>query len=110
MAYELHITRADDWTESEDDPIDRAEWEEAAAADQRLVEAGEVNWTDLGNIAVFTWRDENGPSFLWRDGQINVKGVRGEAEIGEIARFAQTLGAVLMGDDGETYDESGSPS
>jgi hypothetical protein len=102
VGYELHITRADDWTASEDSPITEAEWQAAADADPRI----EV----FDGNSEPTWKSVDGPSMYWFEGQVTVKGVQTEAEIGEIAAFAANLGARLQGDDGETYDVSGRPN
>jgi hypothetical protein len=101
VGWELHITRADDWLGSEASPISEAEWFAYIATDSRI--------RRFGTSSVATWNAEDGPSMSWSGGQINVKGVRSEAEIGEIAAVAAGLGASLQGDDGETYDLFGRP-
>ena len=40
-------------------------------------------------------------------GRVRVKRLRSDEELGELARFARTLDARLIGDDGEQYDEQG---
>jgi hypothetical protein len=108
VGYELHITRAQDWVDSEDAPISPTEWERAARADGRLVDVATLGGDDPSGSA-FVWRDELGPSLYWFEGQVQVKGVRSQQEIGEIAAFGAELDANLVGDDGEHYDETGSP-
>lgn len=102
MGYELHITRAADWASSESSPITESEWLAATGADGRIKRYP-------GN-SEFTWRSADGPAMYWVRDQINIKGVRDAAEIGEIATFAETLNARLEGDDGETYDAHGQPT
>jgi hypothetical protein len=101
VGYELHITRADDWVASESLPITEAEWLAAAEADPRI----EVFSGNSGP----TWQSAEGPSLRWFEGQVNIKGVESQSQVGEIAAFAANLGARLQGDDGETYDLSGRP-
>jgi hypothetical protein len=105
--YELHLTRAADWTKASTSPIARTEWEAAARSDRRLVEDGFVDWSDSGRSAVFEWGASDGPAMYWRSDQVMVKGVRSAAEIGEIVAFAQRLSANVVGDDGEWYDATG---
>ena len=109
VGYELHITKATAWLDTTDMPIAQSDWEAYARTDSRLIEDGYVDWADTGRAIGFVWQDPNGPSFVWREGQINVKGIRNEAEISEIVKLARGLSAIVQGDDGETYAESGRP-
>ena len=110
MSYGFHITRAEDWSEGEAKPILQEEWEDLAHSDDRLIDGGWAEWADTGRAAAFFWRSEEGPSFTWRGGQVDIKGVRSEPEIGELVVFARGLAATVQGDDGELYGDDGEPA
>jgi hypothetical protein len=48
MGYAFHITRADNWFDSEDAPISQDEWERLAGGFPGLREDAYVDWTDIG--------------------------------------------------------------
>ena len=109
VGYELHVTRSPDWSAAASKPIPQAEWETFARSEPRLVEDGYVDWSDSGRAIAFDWKDLAGPSFVWRAGQVNVKGIRTAVELGEIVAFARGLAANIQGDDGEVYGDDGRP-
>lgn len=96
MGYELHITRAERWYESEDHPISEEEWESFARNDPSLVLDGTV----YGHVCA----DGETVSLRWSGGEILVKGVRGRKAAAGLVRMAEALGARLLGDDGEVYE------
>ena len=98
MGYELHITRADLWTGSEQHPITQAEWEFFASTHPRLVRAGAVGWTDIGEQPVYSCVGARGAegALSWRHGQV---AQWGEADTAALARIAAELHARLVGDD-----------
>jgi hypothetical protein len=102
VGYEFHITRAENWVESDQRPITAEEWLALVDADP-----------DLGID------DQNGPYFAvwsgpcsypdggwfdWSDGFISTKNPD-RAILGKMLRLAAQLGAVVQGDDGEVYSE-----
>lgn len=103
MGYELHITRADSWLDSEDHPISQEEWEAFARDEPSLFLDGTV----YGHVCV----DGATVSLDWRGGQIAIKGVRSTKAAVALVPFAKTLGARLQGDDGddipEVYEQGG---
>lgn len=109
LGYELHITRAESWEDSAEHPISISDWERAARAEAQLVDVETLGWDPIPPAATFVWRDEEGPSLYWADGQVQVKGIRSRDEIGELAAFADKISARLVGDDGELYDTTGAP-
>jgi hypothetical protein len=109
VGYDLHITRASDWMMSMASPISIQEWEAAALAEPHLIDVSSLGWDSVPPAATFVWQDEDGPSLYWVGGEITVKGASSDEEVGAIAAFAARLGANLIGDDGERYDESGNP-
>jgi hypothetical protein len=45
--HELHITRASQWTDADQHPITRAEWESFAEAHPKLSQGEGVGWRDV---------------------------------------------------------------
>lgn len=106
MGYNLHITRAASWLESEDVPIRQSEWEEVADDDPSFNRGGEIRWDDqgvqreyviLGIRAVFSWN--LGRVDIWGDfpGQLYEVAVR----------VAGRLNAHVAGDEHEYYRTDG---
>lgn len=115
MGYDLHITRAPHWSESDSYPIALDEWLRYVANDPemrldnfaeaevegdvlRVESEGLVVWTAYschgvgGNMAWFTF---------WR-GCVMVKNPDREI-IGKMKRIAEALRAQVIGDEGELY-------
>ena len=108
MSDALHITRADDWVDSANAPISAEEFVRAATAEPRAIHLASLGCAPSPDeVPTFVWREEGWPSLSWMRGRVRVKGLRSDEEIGELARFARTLDARLIGDDGEQYDEQG---
>ena len=107
MGYELHITRADLWTDSEKHPITQAEWESFASAHPKLVRAGTFGWTEIGEQPVYSYVGTRGAegALSWRHGRV---AQWGEADSAALARIAAELHARLVGDDDEEYAPDGS--
>ena len=118
MGYNVHITRADDWTESEARPITVREWLDYVERDSEMrhdgfAEApysGGVLRHESEGIAVWTaysGHEVNGNMawFNYHPGEIVVKNPDGEI-LGKMIRVAAELGATVQGDDGESYDET----
>jgi len=116
MGYDIHITRADHWTESESNPISFEEWLDFVADDpeMRLDNHAEV---DLGNDEILScerpgltvWIDYSAHgcdgNMAWFDyhaGEIIVKNPDDEI-LGKMRRIAAVLGARVQGDEGEFY-------
>lgn len=86
MGYDLHITRARSWVDSESQPITPDEWRAFVASDPRLEIAG----VDL------------------RQGRLVVKNPD-EPTIAKMIEVALHLGGRVVGDDGEVYERAGEP-
>ena len=103
MAYDLHITRADDWSDSEKFPITKDEWEAIIAADPEL-RLDSINgdsfayWVDRQSGKKRGW-------FEWSDGEISTR-YPDRAQLGKMLQLAQQLGAQVQGDDGEKYTKA----
>lgn len=101
MGYELHITRADDWTASSSAAIRPDEWARAARdAGLRPETAGEgeaePDWL-MGGHGGAELR-------LWLlEGRVDVAGAHSDDHIEQLLLLAASIDARLIGDDGELY-------
>ncbi|BEL06225.1 hypothetical protein Q0Z83_044160 [Actinoplanes sichuanensis] len=68
MGYNFHMTRAADFWESEETPIDKEEWEQLADNTSDLVLEGHVGWSDIGPQRVYAVSGESflGGGVRWR--------------------------------------------
>lgn len=99
MGYDVHITRADDWAESEGCEITVAAWHDVIAED------GELRLADNLGPHVAIWDGHPGEGeiwFDWRDGNITTKNPD-EPLLGKMLEIAARLDATVQGDDGEVY-------
>ena len=106
MGYDLHITRAPDWLDSQECPISREEWDDYARQNSRLREEGAISWKDIGEQLVFSITTRHGVeiSLSCYESRVDVSGVLDRAASQEIAQIAEDLDANLFGDDGERYE------
>ena len=116
VGYEVHITRAKNWTEAESLPIVLDEWLRYVAGDPEMrldnfaeaeVGGSEVLRDDNNGLAVWTAYSGhrlkgNMAWFDYRRGQLVVKYPDNEI-LGKMRRIASALGAKVMGDEGELY-------
>jgi len=116
MGYDLHITRADDWTDSESEPITLDEWKAYVASDpefrlENFAEAttpqGETVRYDSEGLAVWTAYSGHGVDgnmawFDYRRGRIVVKNPDDEIQE-KMKRIADHFDAYVVGDEGEEY-------
>lgn len=106
MGYDLHITRAELWTESEDRPISQAEWQTVvdSRGDLGPDGSGFVLQLPMGT-AIF---------MRWWDGQITVNKPFGRDKTLDdlvtdaLVGLATDANAYLQGDDWEVYERSAS--
>lgn len=104
MGYDLHITRAEHWSDNTGAEITAEEWLAVVHADPELRLAPEVG---MGPYFV-RW---TGPSTLpdpWLDrfaGNVDTKNPD-PALIGKMVRLAERLGARVQGDEGELYTDA----
>ena len=100
MGYDLHITCADDWTDSMQAPITADQWLGLVAADPELMLA-----LEYGPEFVLWQRSSSTDEQAWFDlvdGQILAKNPD-EAMIIKMIEIAGKLKAKVQGDDGEDY-------
>ena len=102
MGWEVHMTRADDWSDSAQRPITADEWLAVVAADPEL----EI---DKANGPYFTvWSGPcsypDGGWFDWANGRVSTKHPD-RTILGKMLQLAARLGARVQGDDGEEYTD-----
>jgi hypothetical protein len=98
MPYQLHITRASDWVNSNELPITISEWLKLVRTDSELVQDSRygshfVRW--LGSTDRARWLE-------WSEGRINTAYPDG-ALLKKLVAIAERLGAKVQGDGGEVY-------
>lgn len=103
MAYDLHIFRGKDWWDGTDKPITAEELLSVEGVESAN-NITSVNPETGAKISVssegmFSYKDSY---FMLRKGMITVA-VRDEKAIEVIRPFAEALGAVIQGDEGEFY-------
>lgn len=123
MGYEVHITRADDWMNSEGNPISLDEWIAYVRSDPEMrldgfaevtLQDGRVLRTEGEGLAVWTAYSGDGVdgNHAWFDhweGRIVVKSPDEEI-VDKMIEIARSLGARVFGDDGEAYTQLRSES
>jgi hypothetical protein len=102
MGYDLHITRAELWFESNQPPISQAEW--PALVDRR------EDLRPVGSDVIFDIAESIRIPMWWRNGQITINKPFGrdntlhEQVTNALAQLATDINARLQGDDGEVYE------
>lgn len=116
MGYDVHITRAEHWTDSENMAIDLADWLEYLRNDPEMrldgaaaapLSSGETLTYENEGLAVWTAysRHEVDGGMAWFDhqgGRIVVKNPDEEI-LHKMRAIAEYLEAHVQGDDGEDY-------
>ena len=97
MGYDLHITRALDWTANRGAEIPKDEWLALIAADRELV-ADPAN----GDCAV-RWRQT--AWFDWFEGNVFTTDPDRPA-VAKMIDLAHVLGGIVQGDRGEIYESA----
>jgi hypothetical protein len=118
VGYEVHITRAEDWSDSEKWPVPLEEWLAYVAhdPDMRLDGAAESTTPDGATLryeneglSVWTAYSRHGLNgnmawFDYREGRVVVKNPDDEI-LGKMVEIARDLDANVQGDDLERYDD-----
>jgi hypothetical protein len=101
MGWEIHITRAENWPDSDRTPITAEEWLTLVAADPELVIDPRGNGP---YFALWLSHDVGGdhPWFDWSKGGISTK-YSDWRTLGKALEIARHFGARVQGDDGEEY-------
>jgi hypothetical protein len=117
MGYDVHITRALRWTDSERRPVSEAEWRACIAddAELELVGAAEAAIGDdvlrYESPGLAAWRGHPSGEPVWfdhRGGEVVVKNPD-DPTLAKMIAVACTLGAHVEGDDGERYESGQAP-
>ncbi|MFI1398475.1 hypothetical protein [Streptomyces sp. NPDC020681] len=75
MGYELHMTRASHWLDSDECPITLHEWIEFAHASAALREDGYLDLRSVGRQPMFTWSSGGAAVGLhWFEGRVTLSG------------------------------------
>jgi hypothetical protein len=119
MGYDVHITRATDWTNSDSNPITLDEWLAYIESDPEMrldgfaepsTPAGDRIRYENPGLAVWIKRpghdqDDNQAWFDHSGGRIVVKSPD-NAILAKMCAIAEKMGARVQGDDGEYYPEA----
>lgn len=107
MGYDLHITRAEEWAESQDHPITRAEVDALVHKDPELRWVSEIRATISGSEETLViygdfieWN--RGYPFRYWEGALTYKNPDEPAML-KLIQLAGALNARVVGDDGEEY-------
>jgi hypothetical protein len=100
MDWEVHMTRADHWADSNQRPITADEWLAVVAADPEL----RIDENNGPYFAVWSGPCSypDGGWFDWDEGCVKTKHPD-RAILGKLLQLAAELGAVVQGDDGKMY-------
>jgi hypothetical protein len=123
VGYDVHITRAAEWTDADADPITLEEWIAYVRSDEEMrldgfaeasTTGGDVIRVESPGLAVWTaWTsvpDDDGLAwFDHRGGRIVVKSPD-ESILMKMCAIADRLGAHVQGDDGEPYTAADVPA
>lgn len=107
MSYDLHITRAEYWTESEECPITLEELQTYFQSkpdfhhSNSFSSTGPVSLTIAGEFFIWNYSGTPIPFHFW-NGQLIVANPDEEV-VAKMKEIAVGLNANLLGDDGESY-------
>jgi hypothetical protein len=113
MGYDLHITKASEWSGSSRHPITEEQWKAVVIADGELkmdtIATAENPKTQeviqVGNRFMASWVDPTTKEkhyFYYSRGKVSVKNPT-DSTIKKLKTMATKLGARVQGDDGEWY-------
>ena len=109
MGYDVHITRSEDWTESDEAPITPDDWRAFVDAAPDLEWNPERPWSHM-EVDLVVWTGHPDPDFeAWLallDGQVETKNPD-EPLRAKMYEIATALGARVQGDEGELYGPDG---
>lgn len=99
MGYDVHITRAQHWSENDGHWITTEEWLDVVRNDPELSLDGNngpyfANWNSQSTL--------DDPWLDWFDGNIYTKNPD-DSVVDKMIAIARRLGARVQGDDGEVY-------
>ena len=99
MGYDLHISRGTGWSDNSDGEISLEEWNRYVDSDPEIEEDTSV----YGHHYLWSGESElESPWLAWESGNIFAK-YPDRALLGKMIEIANSLGARVLGDDGEEY-------
>ncbi|MEU9742624.1 hypothetical protein AB0E12_25915 [Micromonospora chersina] len=108
MGYEIHISRAEKYYDSEEDAIALEEWLSYTERNPALRASGWLGLEeDRQPTFEYTCADGSLVSLTWFEGGINVKGHFDSDPYREFGALAEDLRANLQGDGGKRYTADG---
>lgn len=115
MGYDLHVTKAEHWTEAEQSPIEMSAWLSLVASDPELAVSPHASYdreveekVERANAVLWRGHPEEEVPLWFEAGEITAKNPD-DATIVKLLEIAHGLQARVIGDDGEVYRRSGSP-
>ncbi len=100
MGYDLHITRKEFWADEDGPVIPFEEWANHVEADPDIEQDA-----DNGKHDFLYVRHPEGPVPLWwNEGEVYTKSPD-KHTVRKLIEIAQSLGARVLGDDGESYSD-----
>lgn len=100
MGYDVHITRAEEWTESEAHPITLEEWQALVLDDPELGPDPDNGPTDF----LFLAHPDGASSLWWYRGEVYTKDPDRHT-IRKMITISEHLGARVQGDDFRVYTD-----
>ncbi len=101
MGWEIHITRAEDWPDSDKHQINAEECLALVEADQELTIDPRGNGPYFA-LWLLHWVEGDHPWFDWSRGAVSTK-APDRKTLGKALEIARHFGARVQGDDGEEY-------
>jgi hypothetical protein len=101
MGYDLHITRAGHWADSEQEPISAEEWLAFVERDPELIIDPQYNGPYFA-LWLKHWVGGDYAWFNWFQGAISTK-YPDRKTLGKILEIAKDFDAKVQGDEGEVY-------
>ena len=98
MGYDLHVTRAETWLDSDVAPITLEEWEACVRTDASLTPDEEAG----PECVLWTGHPEKPYPIRWHEGELRCKNPD-EATVAKLVAVASLLDARVVGDDDEEY-------
>jgi hypothetical protein len=102
MGYDLHITRAENWFDSQQKPITPEEWLAVIGRDPELVIDPRDNGPYFALWLKHSLVHGDHPWLDWFEGRVHTK-YPDRKTLGKMLEIASRLGAKVQGDNGEQY-------
>lgn len=120
MGYDVHITRKDDWSDTQGETISREEWLDYVESDKSLGLKGQAVVSNqqgqefsIQDETLTVWRDwpnrvdGKTEALMWHSAGNVMATNADDAMLQKMFLIADALGGKLQGDDGEIYNSVG---